>query len=146
MAGTASTAPAIRPFSDELEDFFLKHDVMSPRRAASIIFISTDLPSFTCAVRNATSMMLPLSANLHGPDAPEILDLLAFGDQLQAVERVVDHRAAVVVRDLADVVADRRAGRFLALGHREDRQIGVVVGLAMKVSSWSFFTSALSFA
>src|ERR1051325_7313943 len=37
------------------------------------IFTSTSFPSFTCAVRNATSMMLPLSANLHGPDAPEYL-------------------------------------------------------------------------
>src|SRR4029078_3340476 len=37
------------------------------------IFTSTIFPSFTCAVRNATSMMLPLSANLHGPEAPEYL-------------------------------------------------------------------------
>src|SRR4029078_5768191 len=37
------------------------------------IFTSTSFPSFTCAVRHATSMMLPLSANLHGPEAPEYL-------------------------------------------------------------------------
>ncbi len=59
-----------------------------------------------------------------------ILDLLAVGDRLQAVERIVDLRGRVVVRDLADVVADAGTARVLALGHREDRQIGVVVGLA----------------
>src|SRR5262249_14369173 len=59
-----------------------------------------------------------------------ILDLLALGDRLEAVERAVDLHRAVVVRDLADVVAHAGPARILALRHREDHKIGVVVGLA----------------
>src|ERR1044072_1953588 len=119
MAGTASTAPAIRPFKVSWSVFSSTSDLQ--------------LDQLSILDRRGAERHLDDIAGvgkLARTGRARILDLLALGDELEAVERVVDLHARVVVGDLADVVPDAGPGWILALGHGQDRQIGMVVGLA----------------
>src|SRR5256885_17192305 len=111
MAGTASTAPAIRPFSESWRSFskldlhFDQLPVLPLRGAERDLDDVADVGELARA------------------GGARILDLLALGDRLQPVERIVDLHARIVVGDLADVVPNPGAGRVLAFGHREERQV-----------------------
>src|SRR3954466_15509185 len=119
MAGTASTVPAIRPFSVSWTTFSSTSDLhLDQLSVLDLRGAERDLDD------------VAVLGKLARAGCARVLDLLAVGDRLQAIQRVVDLHGGIVVRDLADVVPDAGAGRVLALGHREDRQIGVVVGLA----------------
>src|SRR5947209_12456671 len=103
IAGTASTAPAIRPLRESWTSFSKRSAlrlgelaVLHLRGAERDLDDVADVGEFARA------------------GGARILDLLAFGDRLEAVERVVDLHRAVVVGDLADVVAHAGAGRVLA--------------------------------
>src|SRR3954465_8068116 len=119
MAGTASTVPAIRPFSVSWTTFSSTSDLhLDQLSVLDLRGAERDLDD------------VAVLGKLARAGCARVLALLAVGYRLQAIERVVDLHGGIVVRDLADVVADAGAARILALGHPEDRQIGVVVGLA----------------
>src|ERR1043166_3261567 len=101
MAGTASTAPAIRPLSESwrsLSNLGLHLDQLAVphlRGAERDLDDVADVGEFARA------------------GGAGVFDLLALGDRLQSVERVVDLHGLVVVRDFANVVADAGAACVL---------------------------------
>src|SRR2546429_236396 len=119
MAGTARTAPAITPLATSWTSLSITSGLyLDDLAAANLIDAKLDLDDIADV------------AELARAGCTEILDLVAGGDRFQPIERVVRFHAAVVVGNLADVVADGGAARLAGLGHGENRKIGVIVGLA----------------
>src|SRR3954447_1176894 len=119
MAGTASTAPAIKPFKASWSVFSSTSDLQF-----------SELPVLHLRGAECDLDDVAVVGELAGPGRARILDFLTFGGELQSIQRIVDHGAALVVGNLADVVANAGPGCILALGHGQDGQIGMVVGLA----------------
>src|SRR6266511_5631756 len=119
MAGSARSAPAIIPLTRSWDTFSSTSglhldDFAVPHLARSELDIE-DIADL---------------AELAWARGARVLDLLAFGDRFEAVDCVVDLHGIVVIGDLADVVADRRAARLAAFRHCKNRQVHVVVSLA----------------
>src|SRR6266404_4623475 len=119
MAGTASTAPAITPLATSWTTFSITSGLhLDDLAVANLIDAKLDLDDIADV------------AELARAGCAEVLDLVAGSDRFQPVERVVHFHTAVLVGNLADVIADGSAARLAAFGHGENRKIGVIVGLA----------------
>src|SRR5437867_13243043 len=98
MAGTASTAPAIRPFRKSWKTFSSTSDLhLDDLSVLHLGGAERDLDDVAGVGEFAWARRAG------------ILDLLAIRDGFQPVERVVDLHGGVVVGNLADVTADRGA-------------------------------------
>src|SRR5436309_14578143 len=111
MAGTASTAPAIRPLSESWRSF------------SKLDLHFDQLPVLHLCGAERDLDDVAYVGELAGARSARIFDFLAVADRLQPVERVVDLHRLIVVCDLADVVLDPGAARVLALCHGEDREV-----------------------
>src|ERR1700730_16764453 len=100
MAGTTNSAPDTRQFTKAWTTRSMRSGDLHQNRLAGLDLLVAEL-----AVEDVT-----LVVEVARPRRAGVVDLLAGGDRLQPVDGIVD-RLATALRDLADIVLDRRAGR-----------------------------------
>src|SRR5208282_1920723 len=118
MAGSARTAPAMTPLAKSWRILSITsrfdHDDLA---VADLIQAEFDFDDVAVLVESARA------------GGTLVVDLLAIGDRLHPVGRIVDLDARII-GDLPYGIADRGSARLTRLGHRQDREVHVVVGLA----------------
>src|SRR5262245_947945 len=119
MAGTAKRVPETSPLISAWRTSSMRSGDLQQGELAALDLLVAELAGEDVA----------LLVEVARAGGAAVVDLLAGGDRLDAVDGVVD-RLAATLADLADIILDGDASGVLGLSHRHQRQAAMVVDLA----------------